>query len=359
MAVKLCYNRGCGKEYNIKENVAESCCYHPGAPYFHDAYKGWTCCQAKSTDFTTFLNTPGCTLGKHSSVKPPEPEKITGNLTKEESPEKVIEVRPPIQAALKRPDYSSCPMERLIPTIAQSARTAVAGLLAAKPVEVNGDGEAEVAVGTTCKNNGCKVVYPCEGECKYHPGYPVFHEGMKYWSCCQRKTSEFQQFMEQEGCTIGKHKWVDDKKGTEVVCRYDWHQTASTVTVAIYAKKYDPELSTIELGAVRLKVELRFPANNETFKLDLELGGLVDVSKGSCSAGMYGTKVEIKMKKAESGSWSKLDLPPKFKAAPSNDKEEIINTEPENNVDALELDDLDLTPTRYTLSKEAKTAAKY
>ena len=30
---------------------------------------------------------------------------------------------------------------------------------------------------------------------------------MKYWSCCQRKTSEFDNFLNQEGCTEGKHMW--------------------------------------------------------------------------------------------------------------------------------------------------------
>ena len=35
----------------------DACEYHPGAPIFHDAYKGWSCCNKKSTDFTTFLNT--------------------------------------------------------------------------------------------------------------------------------------------------------------------------------------------------------------------------------------------------------------------------------------------------------------
>ena len=56
-------------------------------------------------------------------------------------------------------------------------------------------------------------------QCTYHPGYPVFHEGMKYWSCCQRKTSEFQEFMDQAGCDLGRHKWVADKTGKEVQCR--------------------------------------------------------------------------------------------------------------------------------------------
>ena len=166
-----------------------------GAPYFHDAYKGWTCCQNKSTDFTTFLNTPGCTVGRHSNVKPKvlfrsflnttdlvlfifnashvqEPEKITGNLTKDSSPEKVIEVRPPIQPPKERPSVES-PRQRLTPTIAASLKQALQNI---KKREVE-DGEDKVKDGDCCKNNGCKQTYPpTSDECKYHPGYPVFHE---------------------------------------------------------------------------------------------------------------------------------------------------------------------------------------
>ena len=34
---------------------------------------------------------------------------------------------------------------------------------------------------------------------------------------------------------------------TDVSSRYDWHQTATHVTVAVYAKKYDPETSYLEV----------------------------------------------------------------------------------------------------------------
>ena len=143
-----------------------------GAPYFHDAYKGWTCCQNKSTDFTTFLNTPGCTLGKHSNVKPVEPEKITGNLTKDSPAEEVIEVRPPIQPPQERPSVDS-PRQRLTPTVAASLKKALENI---KKPEANGE-EVKIKEGDTCKNNGCKKTYPALDEtCKYHPGYPVFHE---------------------------------------------------------------------------------------------------------------------------------------------------------------------------------------
>ena len=77
---ELCYNRSCGRTYNPRDNPPDStdCVHHPGAPYFHEGYKGWTCCSKKTTDFTEFLNTPGCTRGPHSREKPIEPEAITG-----------------------------------------------------------------------------------------------------------------------------------------------------------------------------------------------------------------------------------------------------------------------------------------
>ena len=172
MATAMCYNRGCGKDYRIKDNHDEACLFHPGEPYFHDAYKGWTCCQAKSTDFTTFLNTPGCTVGKHSKIKPKESEKITGNLNKEEFKDEVIEVRPPIAPAKERVSVDS-PTQRLTPTVAASLLTALKNV---KKLEENME-DGEVKEGDCCKNNGCKVTYPpTSDECKYHPGFPVFHE---------------------------------------------------------------------------------------------------------------------------------------------------------------------------------------
>ena len=139
-------------------------------------------------------------------------------------------------------------------------------------------------------------------------------------------------------------------------CRYDWHQTATHMTVAIYAKKYDPVKSYVDVSPVRLVAHLHFPVENGNFDLDLELKGVVEID--ACTANMLGTKLEIKMKKAETGSWAKLDIPKKVVKA---EKEDIIPdmSKAESSVDALELDDLDLTPTRMTLSKDAQTNPKY
>lgn len=130
-----CYNRGCGQKYDPNKNndgkifslnvglipvlhssiiwnilriinVLDSCCHHPGQPVFHDAYKGWSCCSKKCTDFTEFLNIKGCTRSKHSNIKPPEPEKTKT----QKLPDIVAELPKPIlKERMKRP-----PLETLL-----------------------------------------------------------------------------------------------------------------------------------------------------------------------------------------------------------------------------------------------------
>jgi len=316
----LCYNRGCGKTYNPRDNPPDSqdCKHHPGAPYFHETYKGWTCCNKRSSDFTEFLNTPGCARGPHSREKPIEPENITGKVDDRSLEDQLKELNGSTSGQMKhrspeptikeeRPDFDNTVLILITPTRAASLKPIISTL--ATP-NSNQRGN-EVPEGEPCKNGGCKQTYSLSGsipECIYHPGVPIFHEGMKYWSCCQRKTSDFQSFLNQEGCMIGECKWKKDDEGSaKVECRYDWHQTATHVTVAIYAKKYDPDISKVEIHPIRLKVHVYFPEQAGAFDLDLELAGKISVQE--TTATMAGTKLEIKMKKAEPGSWGKLFLP--------------------------------------------------
>uniref|UniRef100_A0A8B9PEG8 Cysteine and histidine rich domain containing 1 n=1 Tax=Apteryx owenii TaxID=8824 RepID=A0A8B9PEG8_APTOW len=41
--------------------------------------------------------------------------------------------------------------------------------------------------------------------CTYHPGVPVFHDALKGWSCCKRRTTDFSDFLSIAGCTKGLH----------------------------------------------------------------------------------------------------------------------------------------------------------
>ncbi|KAM8707088.1 hypothetical protein ACLKA7_011227 [Drosophila subpalustris] len=343
--MQQCYNRGCGQLFDPTTNSDDSCRHHPGAPFFHDAYKGWSCCSKKSVDFTEFLNIKGCTLAKHSNVKPPEPEKPAKDNEAADK-EVEIEVRAPIKESLPRPAIET-PLTALQPTVAPGLKETIDSLKisnVAAPIEAATD-DGGIAIGTSCKNNGCTYSYTNTGsdysECTHHPGVPIFHEGMKFWSCCQKRTSDFAQFMAQKGCVYGQHKWIKDDADKKVVqCRYDWHQTATNVVVAIYAKKYHYAQSVIEVNPIRLHVLLVFPEQeNATFNLDLELRGIINVEKSS--AQMYGTKVEITMPKLEPGSWPKLNFPrevlPAAKKSPTQAKP---TTTDESDEEFFDLDDI-------------------
>lgn len=70
----------------------------------------------------------------------------------------------------------------------------------------------EIPLGTVCKNGGCGGTYDGpesnNSTCVYHSGVPIFHEGLKFWSCCSKKTTDFNAFLSQPGCESGKHVWI-------------------------------------------------------------------------------------------------------------------------------------------------------
>jgi len=311
----LCYNKGCGQKFSPKDNKHDSCRYHPGVPVFHDALKGWSCCSRRSTDFTEFLNIPGCEQGEHSNVKPAEPEKkpvdTVIDLEPVSKPEpKVVK---PIAAPMERPSADE-PKVRLEMKVSDSLNQALANRLKQMTV-IEADDKIDpnaVAKGASCKNNGCLSVYDNEDSnlatCTYHPGIPVFHEGMKYWSCCLRKTTDFNSFLSQQGCVDGKHVWKKkDDTEKKVVCRFDWHQTASSVTISFYAKVADPTKTFIEVNKVTAKINIVFDGGKSHFEKFFVLRGIIDPATSNVV--LLGTKVELNLKKLEPGSWSSLELP--------------------------------------------------
>ncbi|XP_019867606.2 cysteine and histidine-rich domain-containing protein morgana [Aethina tumida] len=333
-----CYNRGCGQKYDPNSNKDDSCRHHPGDPFFHDAYKGWSCCNKKCTDFTEFLNIKGCQLSKHSNIKPPEPEKP---VNKDIPDTEVIEVKPIVPSALERPPLDS-PLIVLKPEIAPSLKQQLDS--SGSDVKVTANDSNEITIGTVCKNGGCGKEYSGpetnETTCVHHPGVPIFHEGMKFWSCCQKKTTDFNAFLSQVGCEHGTHVWKKDDNGSQnIQCRWDHHQTGSHVVVSIYAKQYCPIKSTIKLNPIRLCVNLIFPQqSNGIFNLDVELQGIVNVEASQVS--MYGTKVEIKLKKAEPGAWSKLYVQKMVQDPVENKPKGPVGDRLAMQVEAVDLDDL-------------------
>merc|ERR1711997_403505 len=80
-----------------------------------------------------------------------------------------------------------------------------------------------------------------------------------------------------------------------------------TLRLQFMAKKYDPDSSHVELSPVRMKCHIVYPEQGGCFDMDIELRGIISVNESSVS--FLGTKQEIKMKKAEPGSWAKLENP--------------------------------------------------
>ncbi|CDS14189.1 hypothetical protein LRAMOSA06359 [Lichtheimia ramosa] len=70
-----------------------------------------------------------------------------------------------------------------------------------------------------CTHKGCNQDFSeqdnKDNACQFHPGAPVFHEGLKGWSCCDKRVTDFDEFLNIPGCTFGRHtteKPVEEKK---------------------------------------------------------------------------------------------------------------------------------------------------
>ncbi|XP_020112090.1 cysteine and histidine-rich domain-containing protein RAR1 isoform X2 [Ananas comosus] len=59
-----------------------------------------------------------------------------------------------------------------------------------------------------CQRIGCDAMFTdddnVEGSCRYHDS-PIFHDGMKEWSCCKQRSHDFSLFLAIPGCKTGKH----------------------------------------------------------------------------------------------------------------------------------------------------------
>ncbi|XP_061658400.1 cysteine and histidine-rich domain-containing protein 1 [Syngnathoides biaculeatus] len=327
----LCYNKGCGQRFDLENNPDDACTFHPGVPVFHDALKGWSCCKRRTTDFSDFLSIAGCTKGPHNKEKPAEPVKpdVTSSGQKKDSDEQkpkfneYIISAPKPQEAICRPSADE-PVVRLQHKVSSSLKQALEKLKLTDNSHAlkQEDDSDEVKIGTFCKNGGCTKSYDGPSSdsdvCFFHAGFPIFHEGMKYWSCCKKKTSDFNSFLSQVGCTKGQHLWRKKDEGKKVVpCRFDWHQTGSQVIISIYAKNTVPELSFVDANSTTLHVHVVFEGEKE-FEQKINLWGVIDVSQSAVN--MMAAKIEVAMRKSEAMSWARLDLPPPV-ALPTRENE--------------------------------------
>lgn len=343
----LCYNKGCGKSYDPNENGENCCTYHPGIPVFHDALKGWSCCKRRTTDFSDFLNIPGCSKGCHSNVKPQQPIKPKVSSSRESTAKDKLIVEQPTLKPVSMPIKPMTRPSSDEPTIPLTLKSTPSIKKALEKLTIHDHNSDDVAKIKICKHLSCNVEYSdgISEDCVHHPGVPIFHEGMKYWSCCTQKTSDFTAFLAQKGCAKGTHEWKLKSGAETTMCRYDWHQTGSVVVLSIFAKTAVAENSTVNVNQVKIDIDLEYEGGKRNFKLDVELEGVIDPGRSFVT--LFGTKVEITLKKADASHWKNLALE-KSKEAPDEEACDVVSgaapTKQDENGDAkIGDDDSDLS----------------
>ncbi|KAG7086643.1 hypothetical protein E1B28_002584 [Marasmius oreades] len=304
-----CTRKGCDKEYS--ESSTEPCIFHPGSPKFHEGLKSWTCCSDVNKpvlDFDEFMKIPGCAETDSHTHKAPEPEPSVSSS----SSQPTIREEKPI-SAVEPPKTSSIPVR----IVNQGPFTALP-----HPIQIEEEDDLDVPVqeGTPCKRKGCKTTFVSnevnrkgEGEgtkCVYHPMPPIFREGSKGYLCCKRRVLEFEEFLKIDGCKTGRHVFAPktDQQMTDELtdCRVDHYQTLDKVYVSIFAKKVEKETSKISFEENQVSVELRLPGSKRFVKT-IELFGPIEPSESIFQ--IFGTKVELILKKQDTRSWTILEKP--------------------------------------------------
>ncbi|XP_027692570.1 integrin beta-1-binding protein 2 isoform X2 [Vombatus ursinus] len=339
----LCFNKGCGQHFNPDANLSDGCRHHPGVPIFHDALKGWSCCHKRTTDFSEFLSIQGCTLGPHCAEKPLESPgarsalqgpkhwdtipKSAETLRRERPKEELdlgllpLSVSHALETALAQKELvledpepgagRKCTVPRWSTSWEewQGARIAGSRTWDGRKLWKDSKGLPNTVVrpGSICQNPGCGAVFQGSesdaGPCRFHPGGPRFHEGMKSWSCCGVTTVDFSVFLAQPGCSLGRHVW---KKQQWVSCRHDWHQTASVVVVTVYGQSPLPALSWVKASPTKLHIYISFEGNR-VFQEQMALWGVIAVKQSSVS--LMPSRAEISLSKADPGPWAQLEQP--------------------------------------------------
>ena len=344
------------KKFKPSENSATSCCFHPGAPVFHEGLKGWTCCKKRVTCFDEWLSMKGCTTGPCNPVKPEKEMEVAKSAreraaaesaaeaasrnvlktTAESSgsnkngdgspapgtpkqPEKYIKA-PPTKEQLEvlkqlRPSLDSQKINLKVVTLGSHKREFDKGLKKLEEMKAQAKQEQdllndpesaaqqEIAEGTRCCRKGCKETYPSMTDCIYHPGVEVFHEGCKYWSCCQRVTSDFNSFLSQEGChRTDEHLWIGPRKKT-LRLRWDFFQVGDTVTLNFYAKSAVISTVVCQINAVSIYFETQFEAGGAKFRFSSELFDTLDLEHASNKVKVGGSKIEVTLRKKNLVTW--------------------------------------------------------
>ncbi|KAK0423878.1 hypothetical protein QR680_008383 [Steinernema hermaphroditum] len=231
-----------------------------------------------------------------------------------------------VQNGLKlvKPRGSNRPMKPLTIKIAPAYEAKLA-LLAEQSKENDENEMSTLKIGTPCKNACCEVVYngptDTKSNCVYHPGAAIFHEGMKFWSCCKKKTSDFSTFLDQKGCTTGEHHFSMIEQVKEV--RQDWFNSGDYVHVNLYCKGVIPTESTFESNGFSLEAAVTYANGQKESAFDYDLFGEIDVENSHVL--INERKIEIVLKQMDRTTWPKLRYDPEDENSETQDEVIVWN----------------------------------
>jgi len=286
-----CGRNGCNKTFTEAENTDSSCQFHSSSALFHEGLKGWNCCTKRVVDFDEMMAIPGCSLGRHLPKDPvakAKPKVIStggGTIEKEEFGAKTA-------APVRKPEPKREAPKPVVPV-----------------PEVPDPIDAVIAPGTSCTHGACTSTFKDDSSrteiCVYHPGVPQFHEGSKGWTCCKKRVLDFTEFLNLSGCTTGVHKFIKPPEPLKV--RYEFYQNASFVIVTFFSKncKRDKESSCVTFESQQMHVKLTL-ATGEVYQESIPLSKAIDPAASRFE--VMGTKVEVKLKKAQSEDWDPFNL---------------------------------------------------
>lgn len=328
--MNTCTRRGCGKPFDPASNHTSDCVFHPGQPVFHEGLKSWSCCRDKNKpvmEFDHFMKLEGCATGTHSIEQTVDTPASSAVYQK---PESTVHLAKSLDEN-GRETYSTSNQENLASTepnpchpkttsdVFQPIRSEDA-VKAKSPVkDPEDDEEAIIPSGAKCKRLSCGLTWSGPhnakrgkldtGECTYHPGTPIFHEGSKGYSCCKRRVLDFDDFMKIKGCKTGSHLFHGSEHQSSdqeelVNCRYDFYQTPSSVIVNVFGKNSTKDTSFVNFETQAFEVDLKLPSNKR-FSKKFTLFGTIDPQKSSYK--ILSTKCEIELFKSDGRSWSNLE----------------------------------------------------
>jgi hypothetical protein len=173
--------------------------------------KCWSCCRDKKAfDFEGFQEIKGCAMGRHSQNIPGVAISASPR-TGVSSGSTVIDDRSNNPAPSSISDTVFAPVVKNIDDFNKANPTQVTAASSANKV-LSTRKSTRSADGLTarCQRKGCQKQFHIADNtptsCIFHNGQPIFHDAVKYWSCCpDKKCYDFDEFMAVKGCSVANH----------------------------------------------------------------------------------------------------------------------------------------------------------